>query len=356
MSEATEEVRQEFLKQLDEASAKKEAHHQRELDCTDEIWDVLIKHFGHPDDEKSSIIHCPEVFARIFGSLMYKDGSDSGIAQLFAWTIDAYVQRQVLKLLPVFKETYRMLIERGHTENNKYEFNDLDNHAWYIPHESLQIMVTTDQNTNFIFRRNYDKPPEGADPRLFSFLKNDFLCFRYWDKWDSTDEYEMVEHGDIRVHGKPLAIRLAKRYVERYADDYPENRNPYRYSLPWFEKKFEDLEYEDSRNGSFVFGWRHEERPKSSHTHALLGIIGAAINDLLWTHQAMLRDLEPVSETTKRVKDIRVGMGLDEKKETRYTRHIGTLCRVCGTMTTPTYVGNRQTGHHCSKCGEDFET
>jgi len=48
--------------------------------------------------------------------------------------------------------------------------------------------------------------------------------------------------------------------------------------------------------------------------------------------------------------------GLNEREETRYNRDIGTLCRVCGTMTTPTYFGNKQTGHHCSKCGEDFET
>jgi len=358
-----------YKKELAELKEREATRHQRQIDCTDEIWDVLIKHFGDPDDPKSRMIECPEVFARIFGSLIYKDGSDSDVPQMFAWTIDSFVTRRVSKLIPVFDETYRMLNERGHTKNHKYEWNDLDNHAWYIPHKDFQIIATTDQNHNFIFRRGHDKSPEGSDPLLYSILRNDFFCFRYWDMWDDKDDFEQREHKDIQEQGKPLAIRLAYWYVERYADDYPGNNYPDRHSFPWFEdREFDHLGYEDCRDAHFVFGWRQGEHSHGDHTHSRLGIIGVAFMDLLGTHKHMLLDKKPIVATTKRLKNIRHNIGLDaslplnpvegleEKTETRYDRAIGILCRVCGTPSIPTYMGNVQTGYHCPKCDEDFDT
>jgi hypothetical protein len=66
--------------------------------------------------------------------------------------IDKYLNTFALKHVPLAINLYNALVAGGHdSEENSYEHNDMDNHAWYLPHDKAEIICLTSQNTRYMY-------------------------------------------------------------------------------------------------------------------------------------------------------------------------------------------------------------
>lgn len=164
------------------------------------------------------------------------------------WTLEKYWANQVRKFIPDLERIYVKLVENGQTEEACHEFNDLDDHVWYIPltsDDNRRIFVHTSQNLNLIFV--WDK--SSVDNRY-----GKVHIRRYWDKFEIKDKWDEQEDQGFKdavaKHGR-LAM-LKEMNMDRFADDVLDKSYPTKPSFDYFKKNNFKFRYEDGRDLGYV--------------------------------------------------------------------------------------------------------
>lgn len=95
-----------------------------------------------------------EAFARAFyewnlrdDQIANKDGDYSASLLPFEWCVEHYAGLKLWQWLPVLEAVHFSLVDRKLRKTNRRIYNDLDNSAYYIPHEKKRIMIWGSQSS-----------------------------------------------------------------------------------------------------------------------------------------------------------------------------------------------------------------
>ncbi len=209
----------------------------------------------YPNDHT---LTAPDVLAK---ALEYFDLEEGEVGQLYLeWTVNAFITNKIIENIPKIDFIYNKLIEHKITEKKSYEYNDLDNHLFYIPVKetksnkvdkfNIRVFAMTTQNSNYLFVRKIFRDKE----RTSDF--DQINIYRYWDKWKARDDFDKEEEKKYKKEGINLAILHAEWLVERYSDNVKGLLyGPDRPDLQYYKKNKFKTEYNDSRDGGFVCGY-----------------------------------------------------------------------------------------------------
>ncbi len=167
------------------------------------------------------------------------------------WTLEVYWANVARKNYPILMEIYNKLVAHDYTRKNRFEYNDMDNHTWYIPHNELKVFVHTSQNHNLLFIL-----PAELDGW------NKYHIRRYWDdlkcpnaktnklgnEFYKDDEAAFLDK--VKKSGRKAA--LIEHNLEDYSDNvlnYPYPRRP---NLDYFTKSNYVPKYRDGRDDGYV--------------------------------------------------------------------------------------------------------
>lgn len=162
-----------------------------------------------------------------------------------------YVAREARKAIPTILHIHDALRARGCAEENPLRYNDDDNSAFHLPHESRKVFCNTSQNLNIIFILEegmmYDWsgfPPSSRWPLELGWNVH---VRRYWDAFDIEDEFHVEDFCEGDGLSLPIhqAIIRAKSLSE-YSDHLEGNEYVYRPDLQWYKDKEFALEHDGS--------------------------------------------------------------------------------------------------------------
>ena len=160
----------------------------------EEVATDLRKYF---DEELGDNLTAPKLLARLIAEFDLNDfpKAEVNIGELYLeWTVREYMIRKGPGLLKYVEFIYQKLVEYDFkldkNKNGEYEWNDLDNHMWYVPHDKFNVFCITTQNMNWLIIHQHDED----DPCE----RNQFAVYRYWDKitdsnYDHNDLMEEIE-------------------------------------------------------------------------------------------------------------------------------------------------------------------
>lgn len=221
----------------DAASRKWLAELQAEEDAIEHTTETLSALLLEAYPTKGDTLRVSEVLANLIALYDIDDKDDAG--QLYLeWTVEKYVGAKVMANLDAIRFIVKTLKEYGYTEDNQYEYNDLDNHLFYIPDDEREIFCATSQNTRYIY-----------------ILKGDKLHIRrYWDQYpfDSGDDWRQKEEVAYNEKGIVHAIKMVSWLNDSYSDCLLNNQYPRRPDLQYFKNRNFDFRYNDCRDIGYV--------------------------------------------------------------------------------------------------------
>ena len=195
------------------------------------------------------------------------------------WALDRFVGRKAHNAIDPAEFIYNRLFELGFwktvAEDNSYVWNDLDDAAWVIPHDTNKVFAVTSQNRNYLFILEQCK--YGTGRRVLHIR-------RFWDELDLEDldyDLEVMEEGKNPID----YVRLGLKHAERYSD-HIHGKNPYdhldRPDLAYFEQRSFDPKYKDGRDNGYVLTIRESreddtDMPAVEHAHCYLPTINNAM-------------------------------------------------------------------------------
>ncbi len=216
--------------------------------CTQEVFAVLDK--WYPDRHSDTSPSGMEAHGIIASLIEHFNPKDTDCyEQCLNWVVDDALQPLFAKAEAHAKFIYCWLTTHGHDEGNKFEFNDLDNHAFIIPTAPMEVFCLTDQNCNYVVMLSTDR------------ISTTFRVCRYWERWEVRDKHGEEEAQKFKDGGVPYMLTVADWWLERYSDHYPDLKqyladHPDRPDLQWFkDKDFTDIGYGDTRDGCQVFSY-----------------------------------------------------------------------------------------------------
>ena len=141
------------------------------------------------------------------------------------------------------------------TEDNVYDYNDLDNRLFYIPHADKLIFCIETQNHRFI----YILSTGTFHPR--------FHIRRYYDEYDfegRKDTWERREEERYTEKGIFQAIKNASWLSESWSDCVPGNNFSQRPSLQYFKDRDFSPRYGDCRDDGYVLSYEDLISPRAN--------------------------------------------------------------------------------------------
>ncbi len=198
-------------------------------------------------------------------NFMHDDGDHNLVLE---WALEMHCAHQIKRYLPWYLKAYNILWNQ-----DRYEYNDLDNHAEVMDAPGKKVLTITTQNRNYIFIYK-------REVIATKFEKIIFHIRRYWDDFNFEDTFSMEDDTKIREGGIKEAIKKADWFQENYSDNYDDTDSWMmgRPNLQWYKDKGFDLEfkqeqhmtkycsYADLRDHGYIAtykeGWL-ERRPKA---------------------------------------------------------------------------------------------
>jgi len=166
------------------------------------------------------------------------------------WLADQYVGKKCPLLIEWLEKIHTILVVRNYTRDNQFDHNDLDNKAFYIPHEKRKIVCLTGQTQRY----------------LYVWDDNNLHIRFFYDVWKERDEWDKEEDDKIRNGGINAAIQQASNLCERWSDSIDGNKYPHRPSLDWFAKRDFSFGYSDAgcgygdiRDIGFILSWGRKD-------------------------------------------------------------------------------------------------
>jgi hypothetical protein len=197
-------------------------------------------------------------------NFMHDEGDHNLVLE---WALEMHCAHQIKKYLPWFLEAWNIL-----KNQDRYEYNDLDNHAEVIDTADKKVLTITTQNRNYIFIYTHEVIAKQYEKIILHIR-------RYWDDFNFEDTYSMEDDTKIREGGIKEAIKKADWFQENYSDNYDDADSWMmgRPNLQWYKDKKFDLgfkpehhftkycSYADIRDDGYIAtykeGWL-ERRPK----------------------------------------------------------------------------------------------
>ncbi len=214
---------------------------ERDLAITaacDEARAVFKKHFS----TATLNLNAPIALASCIELFDIEDSKDAG--QLYLeWVVEHFVGRKVAANIDDVKKIVETLKEKGFTEDNPHDFNDMDNTLFYIPHETKLIFCVTSQNTRYIYILDGHK----------------FHIRWYYAEYNFDGEEGNWRRDDdeanYKKHGIREAIASAAWLNEEWSDCLPDNPYPRRLSLQALKDCDFKPCYGDCRDSSYVLSY-----------------------------------------------------------------------------------------------------
>jgi hypothetical protein len=185
--------------------------------------------------------------------------AETVMAELFAglecgslhigWALDKFWGLKVAETMPKLQKIYDEAVKRNYTRENNLSFNDMDDKLFVMPHDQYCVLCHELQSSNYVYVWERNAPSKFQKlhvRRYFDVLKVE-------DKFDKQEEAEFKKK--VREKGKRAGIIAAQRFVENYADDYPENPYPKRLSLDSYIKAGFEMKYGDCRDEGYILTW-----------------------------------------------------------------------------------------------------
>lgn len=193
----------------------------------------------------ASNLDAPPVLAECLELFDLGDRKDAG--QLYLeWAVEAYIGRKVEANLDDIRFVYEILKGKGFYIYDYYEYNDMDNRLFYVPHESKKIFCTEGQTTRYVYilEERYGEP---------------YLHIRrYYDEYPfDSEKDEWVRRDEAKFHSDGIlaAIEASDWLAKNWSDCLPGNKYPNRPSLQYFKDKNFDLGYHDCRDIGYVLSY-----------------------------------------------------------------------------------------------------
>jgi hypothetical protein len=163
------------------------------------------------------------------------------VGQLYLeWMVETFAKIKITKNIPDIDFIYQQLVKNDYSEDNSYEYNDMDNHLFYIPTDyvdsydrSFNIFAITTQSTNYLVIRKIHKDRDWGK-------KYDETClYRYWDSYDfeSEDKLDIEEMELFKKEGVRKAILMSEWLNWNYSDNIEGRQyDPARPDLKWYKE------------------------------------------------------------------------------------------------------------------------
>jgi len=255
------------------------------------------------EESGGSSISAPKIIAK---ALKYFDfgEKDRWIGQLYLeWVCENFVAEEFEENFEDMDFIYQKLVEYKYTENNQYEYNDMDNHIFYLPSkkvvcknypelvQNLHVFALESQSLNYIVVKKFYVTPglEKTPPNWY--------IYRYWDRYlKPEDKWDKQEEREFKKRGKRMAILHARWLVENFSDNLPGQKyGPHRPDLRWYKKTNFKTTYQDSRDGGFIAKW--EEFGRGDSYIGLYPWVESAFHQIRWAFEEMRDHPEPQKES-----------------------------------------------------------
>ncbi len=179
------------------------------------------------------------------------------------WMVEKFWGLQSPKLMVELNKLYDGLVEKKHTERKKFNCNDGDDNAWYMPCKvkGRRVMCHTTQNRNHLYVWEESRYPDD---------RPDLHIRRFYDVYDK-ERHGWSDDKDLMTVQE--AIDKAEHYHDKFADvTYQYAR---RYTLKAYKKANFQMQYGDGRDAGYVGsydGWKGDVHWAMSH-HTELKLI-----------------------------------------------------------------------------------
>jgi hypothetical protein len=175
--------------------------------------------------------------------------------------------------LPGLERVHAALVERAHDQNNKFDFNDLDDRIWYEPlDDKRKVIVHTMQNANWLYVWDSTGGYRGFHVRQW--WKQYVPAKKIKDKLNK--EWCAAEEAEFRKKGIIYAIQKAERLRELWSDGMSDGMvAASRPSLEEYRKNNFKPQYGDVRDSGYILSYqeRWNEIDGSFHHHRELEIM-----------------------------------------------------------------------------------
>lgn len=160
-----------------------------------------------------------------------------------------YIKKHIISDL---ERIYEEFVDGEHFECSPYEFNDLDDCLYLIPHNKYKIIHHRTQSATFLYIWSiWGKFGELHIRQIYPKYE------------DLKEKSHFVQEDDNKYNSIKDAIVNADRLAREYADDYEDNRYPNRLSLETYIKKDftfghagdYKLGYGDCRDKGYILSW-----------------------------------------------------------------------------------------------------
>lgn len=205
-----------------------------------DITAVCKKHF--PDYLNN--LNAPEMLASAIGQFDLR--GDFEMAQLYLeWTVGAFIGRKLLSCVPDMLSVWGMLSDNNQFEDNRFEWNDMDNHLFAIRDTppGVKVWCSTSQNTRYMFILNVHE----------TLGLTDIHIRRYWDAVQpAEDRWEIEDRAKYAELGFEYAIKQASWLRDEYSDNLLGNQYVDRPDLQWWADHDYKPRYGDCRDEGYV--------------------------------------------------------------------------------------------------------
>lgn len=122
------------------------------------------------------------------------------------WMVEKFWGLQTPKLMVELNKCWEGLVKKRHTEKKKFDFNDCDDKAWYMPCRTHRVMCHTSQNFNHLYVWETPRYPND---------KPDLHIRRFYDIYDK-ERHSWSDDKDLMTVQE--AINKKAKFQMKYGD------------------------------------------------------------------------------------------------------------------------------------------
>jgi len=205
-----------------------------------DILAVCQKHF--PNSQRN--LAAPDMLASAISHFDLSDRFE--MAQLYLeWTVEAVVGNKLLGCAPDLLKIWELLVDNNQFEDNRFEWNDMDNHLFAIRETppNKKVWCATSQNTRYMFILDVHETLGITDIHIR----------RYWDAVEAPrDDWDIEDRDKYAELGFEYAVKQADGLRTEYSDNLLENPYVDRPDLQWWKDCDYEPQYGDCRDSGYV--------------------------------------------------------------------------------------------------------
>ena len=162
--------------------------------------------------------------------------------------INSYVGNCARAYIQTFFNLHGQLKKGRFSEKRKAEYNDGDNHAFYVPSREREVLCIESQNFNFVYILQESMvaiAQEALGQKGIHAKDYTFHIRQYWKRFDPKHSFD--EDSEYASGGVSQAIVRAERLLD-YSDNFGKNRFVNRPDTGWFKHKGFDMSFHPNQH------------------------------------------------------------------------------------------------------------